>query len=42
MTEKDAVKCRRFAAQTHWELPVDAVPDSTLGDSVLNKLKMRS
>ncbi len=42
MTEKDAVKCRRFAAQTHWELPVDAVPDGTFGDWVLNKLKMRS
>jgi tetraacyldisaccharide 4'-kinase len=41
MTEKDAVKCRRFAAQTHWELPVDAVPDSTFGDWVLNKLKMK-
>jgi len=42
MTEKDAVKCRRFAAQTHWELPVDAVPDSALGEWVLNKLKVKS
>ena len=42
MTEKDAVKCRHFAAPTHWELPVDAVPDSALGDWVLNKLKVRS
>jgi tetraacyldisaccharide 4'-kinase len=41
MTEKDAVKCRRFAAQTHWELPVDAIPDSGLGDWVLNKLKVK-
>jgi tetraacyldisaccharide 4'-kinase len=41
MTEKDAVKCRRFAAHTHWELPVDAVPDSALGDCVLTKLKMK-
>jgi len=39
MTEKDAVKCRRFAAQTHWELPVDAVPDSALGELVLHKLE---
>jgi len=39
MTEKDAVKCRGFAAQTHWELPVDAAPDSALGDWLLNKLK---
>jgi tetraacyldisaccharide 4'-kinase len=42
MTEKDAVKCRGFAAQTHWELPVDAVPDSALGEWVLNKLEVRS
>jgi len=42
MTEKDAVKCRRFAAQTHWELPVDAVPDSALGEWVLNQLKAKS
>jgi tetraacyldisaccharide 4'-kinase len=41
MTEKDAVKCRRFAAQTHWELPVDAIPDSGLGEWVLNKLKVK-
>ena len=27
MTEKDAVKCRSFAAPAHWVLPVDAVPD---------------
>jgi tetraacyldisaccharide 4'-kinase len=39
MTEKDAVKCRRFAAQTHWELPVDAVPESALGELVLRRLE---
>ena len=38
MTEKDAVKCRRFAAHTHWELPVDAVPDNALGERVLRRL----
>jgi len=27
MTEKDAVKCKRFAKPTHWILPVRAVPD---------------
>ena len=27
MTEKDAVKCRRFAAPAHWVVPVEAVPD---------------
>ena len=27
MTEKDAVKCKRFARPTHWILPVRAVPD---------------
>jgi tetraacyldisaccharide 4'-kinase len=41
MTEKDAVKCRRFAADRHWELPVDAVPDIGLGDLVLRKLGIR-
>jgi tetraacyldisaccharide 4'-kinase len=42
MTEKDAVKCLRFVAHTHWELPVDAVPDSALGEWVLNQLKAKS
>jgi tetraacyldisaccharide 4'-kinase len=27
MTEKDAVKCKRFAKPVHWILPVRAVPD---------------
>jgi tetraacyldisaccharide 4'-kinase len=27
MTEKDAVKCERFAGARHWMLPVEAVPD---------------
>jgi tetraacyldisaccharide 4'-kinase len=38
MTEKDAVKCRRFAAAWHWVLPVDAVPDPALGEYVLHRL----
>jgi tetraacyldisaccharide 4'-kinase len=39
MTEKDAVKCTRFASETHWVLRVDAVPDPGLGELVLRKLK---
>ena len=42
MTEKDAVKCRRYAAPTHWELPVDAVPDRALGEWVLSRLNVKS
>ncbi len=41
MTEKDAVKCRRFAVETHWELAVNAVPDDALAEVVLRKLKTR-
>jgi tetraacyldisaccharide 4'-kinase len=39
MTEKDAVKCRRFANESHWELPVDAALDSALADLVTRKLR---
>ena len=38
MTEKDAVKCKSFANEIHWELPVDAAPDPALGELVLRKL----
>lgn len=38
MTEKDAVKCRAFANETHWSLAVDAAPDPGLGEFVLRKL----
>ena len=38
MTEKDAVKCRRFATELHWELPVDAAPGPGLADLVISKL----
>ncbi|MGH8622256.1 MAG: tetraacyldisaccharide 4'-kinase, partial [Burkholderiales bacterium] len=41
MTEKDAVKCRRFAQASHWELAVDAVPDGALAELILRKLKTR-
>ncbi len=40
MTEKDAVKCRGFATEMHWELAVDAVPDPALGELVLRKLEL--
>jgi tetraacyldisaccharide 4'-kinase len=39
MTEKDGVKCRRFADESHWELAVDAVPEPALGDLVMRKLQ---
>jgi tetraacyldisaccharide 4'-kinase len=39
MTEKDAVKCRRFTNEKHWELPVDATLDSALADLVARKLR---
>jgi tetraacyldisaccharide 4'-kinase len=38
MTEKDAVKCERFAAARHWVFPVRAVPDPAFGDWLLERL----
>ena len=38
MTEKDAVKCARFASDKHWMLPVDAELDARLGELVLSKI----
>lgn len=38
MTEKDAVKCRPFAAELHWALRVDAEIDPAFGELVLAKL----
>lgn len=38
MTEKDAVKCERFAGPAFWSLPVEAVPDERLGALVLKRL----
>jgi len=34
MTEKDAVKCRRFAAANHWYLPVEAHLDEDLSQAL--------
>lgn len=39
MTEKDAIKCIRFARENHWVLPVDAHVDATLGTLILDKMK---
>lgn len=39
MTEKDAVKCRRFARPHHWYLPVEAELDPLFGEALLKRLK---
>ena len=39
MTEKDAVKCERFADARHWCVPVDAVLSSELEDRLLAILR---
>ena len=38
MTEKDAVKCKRFARPQHWVLPVRAVPEPAFDDWLLRRL----
>lgn len=38
MTEKDAVKCRAFADDRHWYLPVDACIDDDFGIKLLDKI----
>ena len=38
MTEKDAVKCRRFATGRHWYLPVDAEVDQALETELVARL----
>lgn len=38
MTEKDAVKCAAFATTRHWALAVNAVPDESLGDTIIARL----
>ncbi len=42
MTEKDAVKCTRFAAENHWYLAVTAVPEPAFGQQFLDLLKQKS
>ncbi len=41
MTEKDAIKCLRFARENHWVLPVEARVDTALGNLILEKMKTR-
>jgi tetraacyldisaccharide 4'-kinase len=39
MTEKDAVKCTAFAGESHWYVPVKAVPDPVFAEQLLNLLR---
>ena len=39
MTGKDAVKCRSFASERHWELAVNAVPVPAFGEFLLGKIR---
>ncbi|MEO6697563.1 MAG: tetraacyldisaccharide 4'-kinase [Gammaproteobacteria bacterium] len=39
MTEKDAVKCKRFAEPHHWTMPVQAELESGFGERLLTLLK---
>jgi tetraacyldisaccharide 4'-kinase len=39
MTEKDAVKCKGFAAATHWYLPVEAELDQDFAAWLTNRLR---
>ena len=41
MTEKDGIKCLRFARENHWVLPVNARVDMALGRLILEKMKTR-
>ncbi|MDF1757061.1 MAG: tetraacyldisaccharide 4'-kinase [Legionellaceae bacterium] len=41
MTEKDAVKCKSFATESMYYLPVDAILSDAFWDSLLNKLDIR-
>jgi len=38
MTEKDAVKCKRFAKPSHWILPVRAAPDPAFDEWLQRRL----
>jgi tetraacyldisaccharide 4'-kinase len=39
MTEKDAVKCRRFAQACHWYIPVTAVTDKNFLENLTERLR---
>ena len=38
MTDKDAVKCERFAGPTHWSLEVEAELDGDLSEHIVRQL----
>ncbi len=40
MTEKDAVKCVRFAAARHWYLPVNAVLPDSFSEALVRLLRL--
>jgi tetraacyldisaccharide 4'-kinase len=42
MTEKDAVKCARFAGDNYWSVPIDASLPTSFGDQILNLLQQAS
>lgn len=42
MTEKDAVKCRRFASSRHWVVPARAEVDGRFGSRLLALLRERA
>jgi len=39
MTDKDAVKCKPFAGERHWRIPVVAVPEPAFSERLLNLLR---
>ena len=41
MTEKDAVKCRKFAKQNHWFVPVEASISEAFDKQILEKIHSR-
>jgi tetraacyldisaccharide-1-P 4'-kinase len=41
MTEKDAVKCERWAAANHWYVPVQAVVSENLESAIVDLLTDR-
>ena len=41
MTEKDAVKCQRFASPNHWYVPVQAQLPAAFGEQLLTQLKTK-
>jgi tetraacyldisaccharide 4'-kinase len=42
MTEKDAVKCRRFARENDWCIPVQAVPQAGFSERLLHLLREKT